>query len=257
MTHFFARFILIVALCVLQACTLPSAIQLPDDKALKASEIPLEDLAKLHEPVYLVSPGDVIRIVREDEDTFADAAVSFEVRPDGYISYPYVGVIKASGKTIDNLQSEITEKLTPVYQHPTVSINIYKTSNNKIFVGGAVRSPSAFDVSAVQTIEQAIIAAGGLLNSADAKHVALLRADESGKYRVYFSDLGKLLHPEADARGVKLARGDVLFIPKSAIGNAVDSVDMYMNQLIPFTKSLGLGFSYILHQPDNTTRIQQ
>lgn len=43
---------------------------------------------------------------------------------------------------------------------------------------------------------------------------------------------------------VLLQRGDVVFVPKSSVGNGIEWVDLYLNQLIPFTKSIGIGASY-------------
>jgi polysaccharide biosynthesis/export protein PslD len=43
---------------------------------------------------------------------------------------------------------------------------------------------------------------------------------------------------------VHLQRGDVVFVPKSNVGERIQGVDTYMNQLIPFTKSIGVGYNY-------------
>lgn len=241
---------LVVALTILQAgCTLPSAVKLPSQQVIDQNTLSVEDLKNLPEPIYHIMPGDSLRIVRYDEDVINDRAVTFEVRSDGNLSYPYAGSIKVAYKTIKEVEDEITSKLVPVYQQPQVNINVIASPSNKVFVGGAVRLPNAFELANINTVEQAIIAAGGLLNSADARHIALMRLNNDGNYQVYFSNFDKILNPDSNVRGIKLARGDVLFIPKSAIGNAVDGVDMYLNQLIPFTKSLGVGFSYVIRQP--------
>ena len=43
-----------------------------------------------------------------------------------------------------------------------------------------------------------------------------------------------------------LQRGDVVFVPKSSVGNGIEWVDLYLNQLIPFSKSIGVGLTYDL-----------
>lgn len=232
------------------ACTLPSAIKLPDQKSVSANTLSIEDIQNLPEPAYQIMPGDTLRIVRDNEEVLNERSVLFEIRTDGNISYPYAGTIKAGYRSIKEVEDELTEKLTPIYREPHVTINITASPSNKVFVGGAVRLPNAFELNNIRTVEQAIISAGGLLNSADARHVALLRMDPQGDYKIYFSNYDKILNPAIQTKGIKLARGDIVFVPKSDIGNAVDGVDMYLNQLIPFTKSLGLGFSYVLHQPN-------
>jgi hypothetical protein len=37
-----------------------------------------------------------------------------------------------------------------------------------------------------------------------------------------------------------------VFVPKSGVGNKIDGVNLYFNQLIPFSKSLGFGVNYNL-----------
>lgn len=246
-----SKTLLSIGILLVQAsCTLPSAIKLPDQKTVNENTLSIEDIQNIPDPVYFVKPGDTLRIVRHNEEVINERSVLFEVRTDGYISYPYVSSIKASNRTIKELEEELAEKLAPIYREPHVTINITASPSNKVFVGGAVKLPNAFELNNIQTLEQAIIAAGGLANSADAQHVALMRLDTDGEYKIYFSNYDKILNPTFLAKGIKLARGDIIFVPKSAIGNAVDGVDMYLNQLIPFTKSLGVGFSYVLHQPN-------
>ena len=243
-----------IAVTGLVACTTPSAIRLPDAAVLKERNIELHDISKLPPPVIRIMAGDSLRIVRDADETGKNAESVFMVRPDGAFSYPYAGTIRAAGRTLDEIADELTGKLRSTYRQPKVTINIASTPGNRIFVGGAVRNPASFELEPINTIEQAIISAGGVLPSADSTHIALLRMDENGLYQVYFTNLSQILKPSENARGVQLVRGDVVFVPKSAIGNAVEGVDLYVNQLLPFSRSIGLGFTYIVKQPDNSSR---
>ena len=49
-------------------------------------------------------------------------------------------------------------------------------------------------------------------------------------------------------QAVALQRGDVVFVPKSGVGNRIEGVDLYLNQLIPFVKSIGIGANYDLRR---------
>jgi len=74
---------------------------------------------------------------------------------------------------------------------------------------------------------------------------ALLGEDAQGPYRAYFLDGSQLLKTGPNGRKpVRLHRGDVVFVPKSNVGERIQGVDTYMNQLIPFTKSIGVGYNY-------------
>ncbi|EPN67136.1 lipoprotein PslD [Pseudomonas syringae pv. actinidiae ICMP 19079] len=117
-----------------------------------------------------------------------------------------------------------------------------------MFVGGAVRNSVTLPINVATNLNQAILGAGGVALDADAGQVALLRQEENGLYKTYFFDYSKFLW--ADAGGmtapVLLKRGDIVFVPKSTVGNKVDGVSLYFNQLIPFAKSIGLGLNYEL-----------
>ena len=57
--------------------------------------------------------------------------------------------------------------------------------------------------------------------------------------------MSNLLSPVAGGVAtMPFRRGDILFVPKSAAGNAGDGVEVYINQLLPFSRSLGIGYSW-------------
>ena len=59
------------------------------------------------ESTYPIGPGDVLNIsVWKDEALTKDVVVL----PDGTISFPLLGLLKASGKTIKELRAEIEQK---------------------------------------------------------------------------------------------------------------------------------------------------
>jgi protein involved in polysaccharide export with SLBB domain len=171
------------------------------------------------------------------------------VRPDGYFSMPFVGLIKADQRTPEDVAKEVTAKLAKVYRRPTATVNIAIAPSNKVFVGGAVPNAAFFDLVGHATLEQVLIASGGVLPSADSDNIALLRAGIDGKYKMYFFSLANMLQGN-DRPMVAMQRGDIIYVPQSGIGSAVEAVDMYITRLIPINKSIGVGFSYELNQQD-------
>jgi len=50
-----------------------------------------------------------------------------------------------------------------------------------------------------------------------------------------------VLQPDAAGRAaIALQRGDIVFVPKSNAGASADGVELYFNQLLPFTKAIGI-----------------
>lgn len=254
-------FLLLVMTFGLLACTTPARIALPDSDTLEAGQVEalkLADLPAVEERIY---PGDTLRVVRASGETPTISAYTansvyeltlYTVMNDGSFSYPFIGKVQAGGKTPEQLSNELRERLTPYYREPGVTVNINQAPGNTVFVGGSVRNPQPYSTNVVTTLEQAIVTAGGVLPDADSRHVALLRSDVDGRYKTYFVDYSQLLQGgEQGRQAVALQRGDVVFVPKSGVGNRIEGVDLYLNQLIPFVKSIGIGASYDLRGNSN------
>lgn len=246
------RPLLLLAILAMAACTTPARILVPDDDSVEAGKKALEQLTHIPPPQERVRIGDQLRIVRDAGEMPSLSAINvstiyeltlFTVLNDGTIYYPFVGNIKAAGRTPGELAQVLTQKLRPIYRQPDVTVNINQTQSNAVFVGGAVRSPTAVPIPLASTADQAIIGAGGMLSSADARKVALLREDQDGAYKTYFFDYSRLL-ADGGHHPLRLQRGDVLFVPKSTAGNHAEGADLYINQLLPFAKSIGVGATY-------------
>lgn len=256
MSSLYSGAIFLIVSMGLFGCATPSTVHLPNATVVAQRSIELHDISQLPLPRAQVMAGDTLRIIRDAEDRDEHLASDIVVRSDGTFSYPYAGTLSVMGHTLEEIAAELTKRLRPVYRQPQVTINIVSSPSNRVFVGGAVRNAASFELGAINTIEQAIISAGGVLPSADSKHIALLRKNEKGVYQVYFTNYSQLLKPEQNSRSVQLVRGDIVFVPKSAIGNAVEGVDLYINQLLPFSRSIGLGFTHILRQPNSIIQVQ-
>ncbi|WP_447588432.1 polysaccharide biosynthesis/export family protein [Aquipseudomonas campi] len=253
--------LLIVLVLGITACTTPARIGLPDSDTVDAGHAAALTLADLPPVQERIRPGDTLRIVRDGGETPTISAFTansiyeltlYTVLNDGSFSYPFIGKVQAGGKTPEQLASDLKERLTPYYREPGVTININQAPGNTVFVGGAVRNPQPYSASVATTLEQAIVSAGGVMPNADSRNVALLRSDADGRYKTYFVDFSQLLQGGDQGRqAVALQRGDVVFVPKSGVGNRIEGVDLYLNQLIPFTKSIGIGANYDLRGSNN------
>lgn len=242
--------LLAVILPLLAGCTTPATVPKPNADALKLRHAELYQLADLPPPEVRVISGDTLRILRDaQEPSEKDDMTLFLVRPDGYFSMPYVGLIKADGRTPQEVGSEISSKLAKTYIEPAVTVNIAIAPSNRVYVGGAVPNPAFFDINGHNTLEQALISSGGVLPSADSSNVALLRSDLDGKYKVYFFDFAGLLQT-ASRPAIALQRGDIIYVPQSGIGSTVEAIDMYFTRLIPINKAVGLGLNYDLNQQE-------
>lgn len=250
---------------LMSACTPLGSLVPPRGPDFQARLLKPEDLAKLPRMATRIRPGDTLRIVRDAQDNVSldlrnlvedSQSQTYVVRPDGSFSYRYAGRVEAAGKTPDEIAQELRTRLDAYYRDPGVTVNIISSPSNRVVVAGAVRNPVPVELTALVSLEQAIFAAGGLLPSADPRAVALLRMDEQDRYQVFFIDLSRMLQPAPQGRAtLAFQRGDIIFVPKSRAGNAAEGIDLYVNQLLPFTRSLGIAFTKTVGGGDTTVNL--
>jgi polysaccharide export outer membrane protein len=82
-----------------------------------------------------------------------------------------------------------------------------------VYVGGSVERPGSFLLRGRTTVQQAIVAAGGVKNVADWGDIRLYRKTESGKVEVTAYDLDEF---EEGKPSPELQRNDVVVVGKSA-----------------------------------------
>jgi protein involved in polysaccharide export with SLBB domain len=96
------------------------------------------------------------------------------IKDDGTISLPYIGSVKAAGKTPGELQNAIQDLYVPKY---FVRLTISVTSQDLVYyVGGEVNHPGVFQYLGQTTVTRAIKAAGDFTDFANRGKVWLIRA---------------------------------------------------------------------------------
>src|SRR5690625_1889478 len=69
---------------------------------------------------YQLNPGDVLNIFVWNEESLSRETL---VRPDGYISVPLAGQLRAGGKTPAEVEEELSERLSNYLKdRPTVTV---------------------------------------------------------------------------------------------------------------------------------------
>ncbi|MDH3514544.1 MAG: polysaccharide biosynthesis/export family protein [Gammaproteobacteria bacterium] len=156
-----------------------------------------------------MQPGDVLNIsVWREKDLQGDIAV----RPDGALNFPLVGEIVAAGKTIQQLKTDISTKLSKYVPDPVVTVVVKNSLGNKIFVIGKVNRPGEFVANRNMDVMQALSMAGGLNPYASENKIKILRRinDEQVTFRFRYSQVEKGENLE---QNIVLQGGDVVIVP--------------------------------------------
>ena len=161
---------------------------------------------------YQINAGDVLSITVWNDPSFS--AEQLLVRPDGFISAPVVGEIKAGGQTIDQLQKNLSESLSRYLKdEPTVVITVLATSGSQVFVLGKVNAPGAYPLTGNFDVTQAIAMARGLNSFASENKILVLRRDVRGVQQAIEFEYGKVRSGKDLSSNILLYSGDVVVVP--------------------------------------------
>ena len=126
---------------------------------------------------YRLGKGDVIKIkVFGEEDFSLETALSKE----GRISYPFLGDLKLSGLTVNQVERKITSGLRAGYlKNPKVTVTILEY--RQIFVNGQVKNPGGYAFKPGMTVNKAISLGGGFTETASRDEIFLIRDGDKSR----------------------------------------------------------------------------
>ncbi len=158
---------------------------------------------------YRIGPEDVLEIsVWKEEELQREVLV----RPDGGISFPLAGDVRAAGRTPQELQSAISEKLKKYIPDAVVTVSVTKLTGHRIYVIGKVNNPGQFTVGRYVDVLQALTLAGGLTPYASEESIKILRR-KNGKEVVYPFDYDAVKSGDALDQNIVLQNDDVVVVP--------------------------------------------
>ncbi len=134
------------------------------------------------------------------------------VRPDGKISFPLIGEVQASGRTVEKLRQEIVKRISEYLPDPVVTVIATTVNSYKIHVIGKVNRPGTYTSGKVVNVMQALTMAGGFSPFADLDNIGILREENGKQVRIRFNyhDVSKGKHLE---QNIYLRSGDVIVVP--------------------------------------------
>ena len=157
---------------------------------------------------YVIGASDALNVTVFKEPTVSG---SFLVRPDGMISMPLLGDVKASGKTPMQLAEEITVKLQKYIQDPNVTVILNQMNSKKVFMMGEIGKTGPIEMTPGMTFLEVIANAGGLTQFANAKKIYILRT-EDGKQEKIPVQYKRALKGDASLN-LTLNPGDTIVVP--------------------------------------------
>ncbi len=166
---------------------------------------------------YRVGPRDVLNITVWGHPELTIPAGQFRsaesagsvVGEDGTIFYPFAGVVKAAGRTVEQIRAELTKKLSKYIEQVQLDVRVASYRSQRVYVAGEVAKPGIQLVKDIPlTVLEALNGAGGVTTDADMRNITLTRDDKT-----YSINLLSLYEGGDLSQNVILKQGDVINVP--------------------------------------------
>ena len=161
------------------------------------------------ETVYHIGPGDLLEISVWKDESLSKQLV---VPPDGFISFPLIGDIDVSGKTVADLRKHVTERLTEYVPDVTVTVMLLEIISLRAYVIGKVNNPGEFPINMDTSVMQILSKAGGLNPFASSGKILILRRGNKATIKIPFNYKEVAKGKNLD-QNIVLRRGDVVVVP--------------------------------------------
>ena len=154
---------------------------------------------------YQIGPEDLlfIRVWREPDFTLPVA-----VRPDGKITMPLIGEVRAAGQSPLQLTAALKLLLTQYLNNPDVSVFVTEVRSKKFYIDGEVNRPGSFALVTPTTVLEALSRSGGFREFANRKKIRVLRDGQIHHFNYKEVTNGKRLE-----QNIAVENGDHIIVP--------------------------------------------
>lgn len=160
-------------------------------------------------PDYRLHAGDQIEVSVWKE---MDLLRTVIIRPDGKFTFPLVGEIQAAGRSVEQINTDITTRLRKYIPEPVVTVSVTGIEGNRIYVIGQVNKPGMFVMNPQFSVLQAMSLAGGATPYAALNDIIILRGAGAAQKSLQFR-YGDVSRGRNLEQNILLESGDVVVVP--------------------------------------------
>jgi len=182
-------------------------------------------------PPYVLGPNDIIKItVRRHPELSGQ----MKIAPNGEISLPILGDVKAEGFTKYELADELKQMLSPYIIEPDITIGILEYRSKVVYVLGEVARPGRYSMEgSIWTVRDAI-AEAGLPTGIAATWRTYVITPRTGRPIYRTINLYKILYRGKMEQNLQLQPGDIVYVPSTILGKVSSSLSHILD---PFFKA--------------------
>ncbi|MFH1226677.1 MAG: polysaccharide biosynthesis/export family protein [Planctomycetota bacterium] len=205
-------------------CTQPPP---PDSypPSIRPSAIEARSLDKIDYPVAV---DDILQVfVWQNPDISGDLIV----RPDGKISMFLAGDIKAAGKTLTQIDDEITQRLSEYIIAPQVTVAVKKFSGQPVIVLGEVTKPGIYKLTGTISLMSVLGEAGGPTRDASKGNLLVIRGDVLDKPEVVVVDMREILAGNM-RNDIVMYPNDIVYVSSTPIADVSRYIRDYITPIL-------------------------
>ena len=172
---------------------------------------------------YQIRPGDTLQIEVLEDPSLNRTVL---VLPDGTVSFPFAGSVRASGRTAGQVSDSITAGIASNFAtQPNVFVTVQTlteavagagaSSQIHVYMMGEIATPGEVHMSRGTTLIQALAQTGGFTPYAATKRIILRRTDRrTGQSTVRKINYKAIADGTSAGQDVRLRDGDVIIVPE-------------------------------------------
>ena len=160
---------------------------------------------------YIMCPGDQLQVVvyRHTDISSPLNSTPYIVRPDGKVTFPLIGDIDVTGKTVTEFTRQLEASLAEYLVRPQVSVNILKLGTTRVYVLGEVKKPGLYELEKSHRVLDALGKAEGFTEKAAKKKIFLIR---KGAEEPVLVNINNFLKKSDQSQNYVLNEGDCLYL---------------------------------------------
>ena len=187
------------------------------------------------DPAYLVFPGDKLSIEFRNAP---ELNREMTVAPDGRITMPLIGSVMVASRSPDHLRRLLERAYSEELIDPSLTVSPVEFTSQQVFVGGEVQSPGVYQLPGQIDPLQAIMMAGGWVDTSKPEQVIILRRGSDGQVMTRIVDVKKgIINPNMSDIG-PLKRFDVVYVNRKRIADQNLFVQQFIRNALPIDFSL-------------------
>jgi polysaccharide export outer membrane protein len=160
---------------------------------------------------YIVGPQDILTITVWEQPELSGR---FEVAADGTITFPFIGHVRAGGRTTREVETALKKLLADgILRDPQLTVSVEQYRSQMIYLMGELRSPGSYAMTGEMTLVDALARAGSTTERAGG-FVVVTRPRPRQPPEKIVVDLDELLRGVLSSN-VSIYSGDTIFVPRA------------------------------------------